>query len=86
MNVSRRSILRSIAALTFSTGWQRSRIFPRVSLEEHFGDSTFEVTPLRGVDFILENSPTSRKYLIETMPGGMALLDYNNDGLLDIFW
>jgi hypothetical protein len=37
------------------------------------------------VDFTLENSPTPLKYLIETMPGGVALLDYNNDGLLDIF-
>jgi enediyne biosynthesis protein E4 len=45
----------------------------------------FQVSPLKGVDFILRNSPTSRKYLIETMPGGVALLDYNNDGLLDIF-
>jgi len=45
----------------------------------------FEVKPLRGVDFILQNSPTSQKYLIETMSGGAALLDYNNDGLLDIF-
>jgi hypothetical protein len=33
----------------------------------------------------LQNSPTPQKYLIETMPGGVALLDYNNDGLLDIF-
>ena len=45
----------------------------------------FFVSPGKGVDFILRNSPTSRKYLIETMPGGVALLDYNNDGLLDIF-
>jgi hypothetical protein len=45
----------------------------------------FFVRPGKGVDFILRNSPTSRKYLIETMPGGVALLDYNNDGLLDIF-
>ena len=45
----------------------------------------FKVEPLKGVDFVLRNSPTSRKYLIETMPGGVALLDYNNDGLLDIF-
>src|SRR6267143_850808 len=27
----------------------------------------------------------SCKFLIETMPGGAALFDYNNDGLLDIF-
>src|SRR5262249_38812404 len=37
------------------------------------------------IDFILQNSPTAQKYLIETMPGGVALLDYNNDGWLDIF-
>ncbi|MGA2810113.1 MAG: CRTAC1 family protein [Candidatus Acidiferrum sp.] len=45
----------------------------------------FTAGPMKGVDFILRNSPTSRKYLIETMPGGVALLDYNNDGLLDVF-
>src|SRR5438270_8533077 len=45
----------------------------------------FEVKLPRGIDFVLQNSPTSQKYLIETMPGGVALLDYNNDGLLDIF-
>jgi enediyne biosynthesis protein E4 len=45
----------------------------------------FEVKAARGLDFVLQNSPTAQKYLIETMPGGVALLDYNNDGLLDIF-
>jgi hypothetical protein len=45
----------------------------------------FELQTPRGVDFTLQNSPTRQKYLIETMPGGVALLDYNNDGLLDIF-
>ena len=45
----------------------------------------FEVKTPRGLDFTLQNSPTPQKYLIETMPGGIALLDYNNDGLLDIF-
>ncbi len=46
----------------------------------------FEVKPLRGIEFILQNSPTPQKYLIETMPGGVALFDYNNDGLLDMFF
>jgi hypothetical protein len=49
------------------------------------GAPIFDVKPLRGIDFILQNSPTPHKYLIETMPGGAALFDYNNDGLLDIF-
>ncbi len=45
----------------------------------------FEVSPPRGLDFVQRNSPTREKYLIETMGGGVALLDYNNDGLLDVF-
>jgi enediyne biosynthesis protein E4 len=46
----------------------------------------FDARPLPGVDFVLRNSPTAGKYLIETMPGGVGLLDYNNDGLLDVLF
>src|SRR5246127_5085724 len=47
--------------------------------------SLFDVKHPRGLDFNHVNSPTPQKYLIETMGGGVALFDYNNDGLLDIF-
>jgi hypothetical protein len=50
------------------------------------GASLFEAKLPRGIDFTLQNSPTPQKHLIETMPGGVALLDFNNDGLLDIFF
>src|SRR5712675_1481367 len=50
------------------------------------GASLLEAKLPQGIDFILQNSPTPQKHLIETMPGGVALLDYNNDGLLDIFF
>ncbi len=47
---------------------------------------TFQETAAdRGLDFRLEHHPTSSKYLIETMGGGCAFLDYNRDGLLDIY-
>ena len=36
--------------------------------------------------FTHRNSPTSKKFLIEAMGGGVGLLDYNNDGLLDVFF
>ena len=39
-----------------------------------------------GVTFTLENSPTPQKQLIETMPGGVAAFDYDNDGRPDIFF
>jgi hypothetical protein len=45
-----------------------------------------DVTAQAGIDFKHENSPTTRKYLVETMGGGVALFDYDNDGWLDIFF
>ena len=45
-----------------------------------------DVTAASGLDFRNRNSPTSQKYLIETMTGGVALLDYDNDGWLDVFF
>jgi len=45
-----------------------------------------DITQAAGIDFKNENSATSNKYLVETMGGGVALLDYNNDGRLDIFF
>jgi enediyne biosynthesis protein E4 len=39
-----------------------------------------------GLHFQFHNSPTPNKYLIETMGGGVAILDYDNDGWPDIFF
>ena len=36
--------------------------------------------------FTLEHSPTAQKHMLETMPGGLAVLDYNNDGRPDLFF
>jgi hypothetical protein len=38
------------------------------------------------ISFTLKNSISPKRYSIETMTGGVALFDYNNDGLLDIFF
>ncbi len=39
-----------------------------------------------GIDFRCNGSPTSQKYLIETMPGGVAMFDYDGDGRLDLYF
>ncbi len=44
-----------------------------------------DATKASGIAFTHRNSATSNKYLVETMGGGVALLDYDNDGRLDIF-
>jgi enediyne biosynthesis protein E4 len=38
------------------------------------------------IDFVLRNSVSPQRYSIEAMTGGVAVFDYNNDGLLDIFF
>ena len=38
------------------------------------------------LDFKHAASPTPNKYLLETMGGGVALFDYDNDGRLDVFF
>src|SRR5690348_5070219 len=38
------------------------------------------------INFTLKNSVSPQRYSIETMLGGVAVFDYNNDGLPDIFF
>jgi hypothetical protein len=45
-----------------------------------------DVSEAAGLSFKHESSATSNKYLIETMGGGVALVDYDNDGRLDVFF
>jgi hypothetical protein len=48
---------------------------------------TFEDIAVRGgVDFVLRNSATPAKHQIETMVGGVAVFDYNNDGKPDLYF
>ncbi|HLK04070.1 MAG TPA: CRTAC1 family protein [Candidatus Acidoferrum sp.] len=45
-----------------------------------------DVTEKSGVNFLENSSPTPNKNQPETMISGVALLDYDNDGYLDIFF
>ena len=44
-----------------------------------------DIAERAGVHFVVENSPTPEKHQPETMPAGVALFDYDGDGLLDIY-
>jgi hypothetical protein len=50
--------------------------------KEPFGDKTEG----SGVDFVLRNGATPEKHQIETMAGGLAVLDFDNDGKLDLYF
>jgi hypothetical protein len=44
-----------------------------------------DVAAQSGIHFRHDNAATSEKYLIETIGAGAAWIDYDNDGLLDIY-
>lgn len=44
-----------------------------------------DVTASSGIDFRHVHGGTGKKYFVETMGSGVAFLDYNNDGWLDVF-
>ncbi|HUB77335.1 MAG TPA: CRTAC1 family protein [Bryobacteraceae bacterium] len=48
----------------------------------HFTD----IAPRSNISYISNNSPGERKYFPQPMCGGVAIFDFDNDGLLDIFF
>ena len=44
------------------------------------------VAEAAGLRFVIEHEPTPEKRMIETMAGGLAAFDYNNDGRTDVFF
>src|SRR5215475_6839016 len=44
-----------------------------------------DVTRQAGIDFRHENAASPQKFMIETMGAGCAWIDYNRDGLLDLY-
>ena len=45
-----------------------------------------DVTDATGIEFRNASSATSQKYLMEAMVGGVATLDFDQDGLLDLYF
>jgi hypothetical protein len=42
--------------------------------------------PRSGIDFVLDNGTTADKPVIDAVLGGVAVLDFDRDGLLDVFF
>ena len=98
---TRRSALLSLVSGTIGAGVclgsqsHKQVASSKNSLTQRYGSKTsLALNPIRlrnvareaGLNFVLENNPTPEKHLIETMTGGIAVFDYNNDGLPDIFF
>ena len=66
------------AVLLLAAAARVDSVPPLVSFED--------VGPNSGVDFVLLNSATPEKHQVETVLGGVALFDYDGDGLPDLYF
>src|SRR3954454_18345166 len=44
------------------------------------------VSDAAGLSFVLDQHPTPEKNMVETMAGGVAVFDYDGDGLPDVYF
>jgi len=72
----RKLIALALSALVMGSAAEREG--PRIQFENR--------QPGSGVTFVLENGTLPDKPIIDGMPGGVALFDYDGDGYLDIFF
>lgn len=60
---------------------------PKLASQAPAGPILFEdIRQTSGINFVLDNAASGHRYQVETMAGGVAIFDYNNDGLADIFF
>jgi hypothetical protein len=67
---------RALAGQTPGTNSQDSRVSVRYT----------DVRKEAGITFLQDSTQTEEKYYLETMGTGVAWLDYNQDGLMDLFF
>jgi hypothetical protein len=80
LGVTRRGLLAGASAAMLATSGKRPFPTPPRS-PIRFVD----ITKSAGITFRHENAATSQKYLIETMGSGCAWIDYDQNGLLDLY-
>src|SRR5512132_4215477 len=80
--------------LLFTRGWLVACVLislatvsiPVTTVNTQSQDVTFtDITERAGITFKHVSSP-EKKYIVESMSGGVALFDYDNDGYQDIYF
>ena len=84
MRASRREVLRGLAAMAALEFGGARRLLAQA------GGRTAPIKMVNGaaaagLDFVLRNGAAGRMYQVETMPGGLGVIDFDGDGWPDIF-
>ncbi len=87
ISASRAMFAATLLLLTFTAAAQQhSRVRNSVPAPTASSVQFIDVTSDLGIHFTHQASPTTQKYLVETMGAGVALFDCDGDGRLDIFF
>ena len=73
----------ALAQIPVASGLSQKAVAPG-SLDP--GVHLTNVAEAAGLRFVYQHSPTPEKYFVESVPGGVAVFDYNGDGRPDIFF
>jgi len=76
-NISRRGWLSLLVTTCAATLLGRALPPPAVTFTD--------IVPAAGITFVHDNAATPEKYLIESMGAGCAWIDYDQDGLMDLY-
>jgi hypothetical protein len=83
---SRRAVLGGLAGLAGGAvfpRWLRRAGAQAVAAEQPI--RMVEGARAAGLDFVLRNAAAGRMYQVETLPGGLGVIDYDDDGWPDLF-
>ncbi len=91
MLIGRRHVMRGAGAVGVGVlvgGWRQMMAQARpTSAPQAAGPIRFvEGAQAAGLDFVLRNGATGRKYQVETLPGGLGVIDFDADGWPDLFF
>lgn len=86
MNLTRRGFVCSLAGAAAGLSSSSASIAQLAGIVDLPPVEFEDISSRSGVNFILQNSLTPKRYSIETMLGGVAAFDFDNDGLLDLFF
>jgi enediyne biosynthesis protein E4 len=84
--ISRRSLLKSLPMLSAACSGLATG--PRIFGQAGLAKSTIRMVngaSAAGLNFHLRNSAAGRRYQVETLPGGLGVIDFDGDGWPDLF-
>lgn len=85
MPISRRALLQAVPMLAGAAAESRIAAALAQGLQSTSPIRMTNGASAAGLDFVLRNSAAGRKYQVETLPGGLGVIDFDGDGWPDLF-